>query len=149
MKPLLIPLLFTLIGCTSTPRSTPELPPAISIVDVTVNRLPYVSDMNLFGVNDYWQTPTEMLTVTQSGDCEDYAFTKAYLLVNSGMPREDVQFVTYRNKYNPSKTHVALLVQGVYVLDTPGNNLVDFDRQGVYTYDVAFKELEKRRRTHP
>lgn len=52
----------------------------LRLVNDFFNRIRYVSDLEHWGVKDYWATPAEML-VTNGGDCEDYAIAKYFTLV--------------------------------------------------------------------
>jgi predicted transglutaminase-like cysteine proteinase len=49
-----------------------------------INRWPYITDNELWGVSDYWETPKEF--VNNSGDCEDYAIAKYMSLKALGWP---------------------------------------------------------------
>jgi predicted transglutaminase-like cysteine proteinase len=47
------------------------------------------SDEALHGVSDYWQTPTETLTL-KAGDCEDFAILMVSMLRAYGVPKDQV-----------------------------------------------------------
>lgn len=47
------------------------------------NQLLFVSDMDHWGVEDYWATPFEMLG-SGGGDCEDFAIGKYFTLLAMG-----------------------------------------------------------------
>ena len=55
----------------------------VKAVNVLINRWPYRTDMDVWGVMDYWETPVEFFQ--KSGDCEDslrnldHAVTAVYL----------------------------------------------------------------------
>ena len=49
------------------------------------NQTPFVSDMEHWGKEDYWATPIEMLA-TSGGDCEDFAISKYFTLLQLGVP---------------------------------------------------------------
>ena len=51
------------------------------------NQIPYVSDIEHWGVEDYWATPVEMLA-SNGGDCEDYAIGKYFTLLALGFPTD-------------------------------------------------------------
>lgn len=57
------------------------------------NRIPSRTDQALWGREDYWATPLEML-VKNGGDCEDYALAKYFTLRAAGVPNERLR-VTY------------------------------------------------------
>lgn len=50
----------------------------------------FTSDMDLYGVNDYWATPVEALS-RGAGDCEDYAIAKYFSLKLMGVPEEKLR----------------------------------------------------------
>lgn len=51
------------------------------------NQIPWASDIEHWGVEDYWATPVEMLA-SNSGDCEDYAIGKYFTLLALGFPMD-------------------------------------------------------------
>lgn len=66
---------------------------------------------------DYWETPTELLTV--GGDCEDFAIAKYLLLRALGVPASSMRVLMIRGSAG-AEGHAVLLVEsvsGVVVLD--------------------------------
>lgn len=63
----------------------------IERVNAEINRHPYVASEENWGRPDYWETPFEFLT--RSGQCQDYAATKYFLLRAAGVPASDLQVV--------------------------------------------------------
>jgi predicted transglutaminase-like cysteine proteinase len=55
------------------------------------NAHPYVIDALNWGVEDYWETPYEFMSV--NGDCEDYAIAKYYSLRALGIPAEKLRVI--------------------------------------------------------
>jgi len=51
------------------------------------NQIPWFSDAEHWGVEDYWATPVEMLA-SNGGDCEDYAIAKYFTLLALGFPMD-------------------------------------------------------------
>ena len=87
------------------------------------NRLTYKSDMVVWGQQDYWATPVELLAVN-SGDCDDFAIAKYFSLRMIGIPDDQLR-LTYVRHYFMKKTlkvtpHLVL----VYYADTPPDPLV-------------------------
>lgn len=82
-------------------RERPEIEKLRQVNDF-FNRIPFVSDAEHWGVNDYWATPTEML-MTNGGDCEDYAIAKYFTLLMLGVPMEKLK-ITYVKARNPQWT---------------------------------------------
>lgn len=50
----------------------------------------WADDMTLYNVDDYWATPWETLNI-RSGDCEDIAILKYFLMLKSGVPIENLR----------------------------------------------------------
>ena len=70
------------------------------------NQVPYFSDMEHWGVEDYWATPVE-LVASLGGDCEDYAIAKYMTLKEIGVPVERLR-ITYVRAINIGETHMVL-----------------------------------------
>lgn len=49
------------------------------------NRVRSTTDQELWGADDYWATPAEMLSIN-GADCEDYAIAKYFTLKELGVP---------------------------------------------------------------
>ncbi len=62
-----------------------------------------------WGVEDYWETPYEFLTV--SGDCEDYAISKYYTLRNLGIPASRLRIIIVQDLNLGGVIHAIL---GIY-----------------------------------
>lgn len=48
-------------------------------------RITFLDDQTVWGVNDYWATPLESLSIAK-GDCEDYTIAKYFSLKYLGIP---------------------------------------------------------------
>lgn len=59
------------------------------------NRLPSVTDLAHWGVEDYWATPAESLA-SNGADCEDYAIGKYFALKELGVPIARLRMVYVR-----------------------------------------------------
>jgi len=70
------------------------------------NRVRFVSDMETWGVKDYWATPTEFLRRDQ-GDCEDFVIAKFFTLKELGIP-ENKLFFTYVKALKLNQAHMVL-----------------------------------------
>jgi predicted transglutaminase-like cysteine proteinase len=55
-------------------------------------RIRFVNDIDLWGVQDYWATPFELLC-RNAGDCEDFAIAKFFTLKAIGMPEEKLNIM--------------------------------------------------------
>ena len=56
------------------------------------NAIPFKSDLEHWGQDDYWATPIEFLA-TQAGDCEDYTIAKYFSLIEIGIPTEKLRLI--------------------------------------------------------
>ena len=70
------------------------------------NQIPYFSDMEHWGVEDYWATPVEIVA-SFGGDCEDYAIAKYMTLKDLGVPIDHMR-ITYVRAINLGVTHMVL-----------------------------------------
>ncbi len=57
------------------------------------NRIPSKHDRDLWGREDYWASPLEML-ISNGGDCEDFALAKYFTLRAAGVPNDRLR-ITY------------------------------------------------------
>lgn len=66
----------------------------------------FVDDILLWGKEDYWATPIEMLSIG-GGDCEDYSIAKYFTLKQLGVD-EDKLRITYVKAVNLDQAHMVL-----------------------------------------
>ncbi|MFO7786119.1 MAG: transglutaminase-like cysteine peptidase [Desulfatiglandales bacterium] len=66
----------------------------------------FVSDIDLYGVKDYWATPIEFLAMG-AGDCEDFAIAKFFTLKALGIG-EDKLNITYVKALQYNIAHMVL-----------------------------------------
>lgn len=100
------------------------------------NRVPYFSDQEHWGVNDYWATPVEFVA-SWGGDCEDYAIAKYMTLKDLGIPAERLR-ITYVRATRIGETHMVLAYYPApaadpWILD----NLVDEIQPGSARSDLV------------
>ena len=96
------------------------------------NQWPYKTDMELYGVEDYWATPREF--IEKSGDCEDYAITKYYALRELGVPEEFLRVAAVKDTIR-DLGHAVLIVymnNDAYVLDNLTNLILSHRRLSHY-----------------
>jgi predicted transglutaminase-like cysteine proteinase len=72
-------------------------------------RHPYKEDSTTWNAPDYFETPYEFLK--RSGDTEDYAIAKYFLLKAAGVPTDDMQVVLVRLKSQGGIGHAILAVR--------------------------------------
>jgi predicted transglutaminase-like cysteine proteinase len=65
---------------------------ALKIWEYVASGVEYITDRNIFGVDDLWLFPEETL-VLQKGDCEDSSFLLATMLLASGISEHCVRVV--------------------------------------------------------
>ncbi|MDY7573955.1 transglutaminase-like cysteine peptidase [Actimicrobium sp. CCI2.3] len=81
----------------------------LRLVNDFFNTIPFVSDLEHWGREDYWATPTEMLA-SNGGDCEDFSIAKYFSLVALGVSIDKLR-ITYvkARDINPvSQAHMVL-----------------------------------------
>jgi predicted transglutaminase-like cysteine proteinase len=97
---------------------TPRLWAELNAINERVNRaIVYREDIELYGVEDYWNTPLE--AGLRYGDCEDYVLEKRRALVAGGVPAAALSIAIVANP-GGGPEHALLLVatdKGEYALD--------------------------------
>jgi len=89
-------------------RDKPELQ-KLKIVNDFFNQIRYVSDLQHWGILDYWATPVETLA-SNGADCEDFAIAKYFTLVALNVKVDKLK-ITYvkATSYNPiNQSHMVL-----------------------------------------
>ena len=81
---------------------------ALNKVNNFFNQWQYTLDIDLWGVNDYWEIPKEFLEL--SGDCEDYAIIKYYTLKKAGFDINNMRIVILQDIVR-NGAHAVLVVQ--------------------------------------
>jgi len=90
----------------------------LAAVNDFFNTVPYDTDENLWGQEDYWATPIEMLGI-RGADCEDYAIAKYFTLRELGVPAERLR-ITYVKSLTLNQAHMVL----AYYRDPAGEPLI-------------------------
>ena len=80
----------------------------IKYVQEIIRRPKYISDNELYGVDDYWATPEEFFEY--GGDCEDAAIAAYFLLKDIGWPIHDLWLVISDSLID-HRTHAYLAVK--------------------------------------
>lgn len=83
-----------------------DVAPVLTRANAFFNQVPYVGDLQHWGVEDYWATPVEMLG-TFGGDCEDYSVAKYLTLKDIGVPIERLR-ITYVRAVRLNESHMVL-----------------------------------------
>ena len=93
----------------------------VKLVNKWVNEKAVQStDSKIWDATDYWASPFELLAA-KAADCEDYATTKYFLLVESGVPYKSL-YLSHVDINSEPEPHMVLLYEdpidhGFYVLD--------------------------------
>lgn len=87
-------------------------------------RYSYAEDIEQFGVNDYWQSPTEF-NLNQRGDCEDFAISKFFELESLGYESQQLHYVM-----TPQGAHMV-----VSVFDGERRQVLDNNSSRIYPID--------------
>ena len=78
----------------------------LNSVNTFFNRLPFVTDLAHWGVEDYWATPAEALA-SNGADCEDFSIAKYFTLKELGVPIERLR-ITYVKAVRLNQAHMVL-----------------------------------------
>jgi predicted transglutaminase-like cysteine proteinase len=90
----------------------------LKTVNDWANEHPYIEDQVNWGMEDYWETPHELIDV--SGDCEDYAITKYYSLRALGISPDRLRVIIVQDLNLGGIIHAILGVYDgdeLYILD--------------------------------
>ena len=93
----------TLIEST---KNLPEKEKLKRVNDFFNQQIEFVDDDYLWGVNDYWATPLEMLA-RGAGDCEDYSIAKYFTLRELGVDDKKIR-ITYVKAIELNQAHMVL-----------------------------------------
>lgn len=106
------------------------------------NKVPYYSDQEHWGMQDYWATPVETLA-SYGGDCEDYAIAKYFSLRELGVPPGSLR-ITYVRSLKIKEAHMVLAYYPApdadpYILDNLTEKVVPAserdDLEPVYSFN--------------
>lgn len=104
------------------------------------NQWPYKTDLEVWGVEDYWATPREFLL--NSGDCEDYAISKYYALRDLGVPKEKLRVVALKDTIrNIGHAVTVVFIDGdAYILDNLSNLVLSHKKLTHYAPQYSVNE---------
>lgn len=120
-------------------------------VNLFVNQLRFRSDIQQWGKLDYWATPLEFLQAG-AGDCEDFAITKYFSLLQLGIPAQNLRLVYVHSHplnqahmvlaYYPSPTSDPILLDNLQ--ETLSKASQRSDLLPIYSFDVEKLWLARR-----
>ncbi|WP_310494588.1 transglutaminase-like cysteine peptidase [Dechloromonas sp.] len=87
-----VPLLIDWQRMLGEERKAPEMDKLRRVNDFINRRITFDDDMSVWGQNDYWATPTEIIGQGR-GDCEDISIAKYYSLIDLGIPVNKLRLV--------------------------------------------------------
>jgi predicted transglutaminase-like cysteine proteinase len=70
------------------------------------NRMPFVSDISHWRVEDYWASPSEFFA-SDGGDCEDFSVAKYFMLKELGVPIDKLR-ITYVQAKRLNQAHMVV-----------------------------------------
>ncbi|MET3116884.1 putative transglutaminase-like cysteine proteinase [Undibacterium sp. GrIS 1.8] len=118
-------------------------------------KITYTEDQEVWGVEDYWATPMELLS-KEKGDCEDYVIAKYFTLLNMNVPENQLRLIYVKAKitnadgtsaqqahmilaYYPSSSAEPLILDSLVNDIRPASRRPDlipifsFNSQGIYS----------------
>jgi len=130
-------------GIAKRPKSQPILSKdEMQTFNLFWNNVPYFTDLDHWGVQDYWATPVEALS-SNGADCEDYSIAKYFSLKELGVPLESLR-ITYVRALKKNEAHMVLAYYPTpdsepYILDNLNGKLVPAserkDLEPVYSFN--------------
>lgn len=80
----------------------------LELVNRLANGVPYADDRAHWGQDEYWATPAEFVA-SDGGDCDDYAITKYFALIELGMAPDKLRITYVRALYARGISHHMVL----------------------------------------
>ena len=71
--------------------------------------MPYIADVDNYGIDDVWQTPYELME--RGGDCEDYAIAKYISLKRLGVSESEMRILIVKDQKLGGELHAILEVK--------------------------------------
>jgi len=116
----------------------------IRAVNEFFNRWPYKEDTEVYGLSEYWATPTEFMA--RSGDCEDFAIAKYFALRELGFKNDEMRIVILMDQIR-NIGHAVLAIYNdnneTLVLDSLSNLIVPHDRYKHYLPQYSMNETTR------
>ncbi len=80
-------------------KKTAETDTLRRVNDFFNRRIAFDDDLSIWGQNDYWATPAELIGQGR-GDCEDFSIAKYYSLIDLGIPVNKLRLVYVKAAQN-------------------------------------------------
>lgn len=112
----------------------------LKAVNALINRWPYRTDMEVWGLMDYWAAPVDFFK--KSGDCEDYAIAKYFALRDLGVPASKMRMVVLKDTLRNVEHAVTVvyLDNEAWVLDNLSNAVMSHRRLSHYRPQLSVNE---------
>jgi len=113
-------------------------------INVFMNKVPFKSDAEHWGLNDYWATPAEFLS-SNGGDCEDFAIAKLFSLHASKVNPTKLRLM-YVNATTLNQPHIVLVYkegpgEPLFVLDNLTDQILPTDQrpdlEPIYSFNMS------------
>ena len=110
-----------------------------------MNKIFPAHDISTKASIDYWATPKEFL-IQGHGDCEDYAITKYFTLLEIGIPREKLYFAVVDVKGEMASHMVLFYLENKkstpLVLDNLSSKVIPLTQREKLIPRFAFNEID-------
>lgn len=115
----------------------------IKRVNALINRWPYRTDMEVWGVIDYWAAPVDFFK--KSGDCEDYSIAKYFALRALGFPASSMRIVVLKDTLRNLAHAVLVVYEGddALVLDNLSNSVLSHKIYKQYVPQFSVNESSR------
>ena len=123
----------------------------LSHVNTFMNKILPQHDLAANSTIDYWATPKEFL-LQGHGDCEDYAISKYFTLLELNIPKEKLYFAVVDLKHS-SNSHMVLLYledknSTPLVMDNLSFRVIPLTKRKKLIPKFAFNEIDSYKFTH-
>jgi predicted transglutaminase-like cysteine proteinase len=112
--------------------ATPERLTELDLVNRHVNSsIEPVTDLDLYGVPEWWAIPKLRADGTGKGDCEDYALLKRQMLIKRGWPVSSMLMTVVRDEKGDGHAILtARTAQGDFILDNKAADVLLWSKTG-------------------
>ena len=122
-----------------------ELIRKLSHVNSFINRILPAQDISTSSSIDYWATPKEFL-LQGHGDCEDYAISKYFTLLELNIPKEKLYFAVVNIKGEKTAHMILLYLENKdstpLVLDNRSSKVIELTKRKKLIPKFAFNEID-------
>ncbi len=128
-----------------------ELIRKLSHINSFINKILPAHDISTASSIDYWATPKEFL-LQGHGDCEDYAISKYFTLLELGIKKENLYFAIVDIKGERSSHMILLYLENKnstpLVLDNLSSKVIPLSKRVKLIPKFAFNEIDSYKFTH-